>query len=330
MRKFLNFMKNIMTFILIQILVCCFISVPLVFYGPFKTLRNIYISTAMTTLSHQYLATAFFSQNVITSVMKENSVDDSNKKSDVSAIVINPSDVPAFAENNTAPKSDSVQLVDVSTKQYKAYLLIIDDPSRVSLGTTDGLGTSGMKLDKLLEKYGAASGINAGGFSDDNGKGSGGTPIGVLIEDGKVMCGKENTQYEMIGFNNNNILMLGYYTLQQMRENHIMNATSFSPFLIVNGEPLVKEGSVGSLQPRTVIGQTRDGKVLMLVVDGRQVSSSGATLKQVQDIMLQYNAYNAANLDGGASAQLIYNGKTINHPCSPYGPRYIPSAFIVK
>lgn len=67
----------------------------------------------------------------------------------------------------------------------------------------------------------------------------------------------------------------------------------------------------------------------MLVIDGRQVDSLGATLKNVQDIMLQYGAYNAFNLDGGASSTLVYNNKVVNHPSDIMGERYVPCAFII-
>jgi exopolysaccharide biosynthesis protein len=84
------------------------------------------------------------------------------------------------------------------------------------------------------------------------------------------------------------------------------------------------------IQPRTAIGQTIDGKVLMLVIDGRQVGSIGATLKNVQDIMLEHGAYNAANLDGGSSTVMYYQGELLNKPCSIKGERLLPDAFVVK
>jgi exopolysaccharide biosynthesis protein len=111
----------------------------------------------------------------------------------------------------------------------------------------------------------------------------------------------------------------------------IRDAVSFDPFLVVNGKPAITKGDGGwGLAPRTAIGQARDGSVLMLVIDGRQVGSVGATLKDVQDIMLKYGAYNVANLDGGASSVLYYQQKLVNKPSSPYGERYLPSFFIVK
>ena len=89
-------------------------------------------------------------------------------------------------------------------------------------------------------------------------------------------------------------------------------------------------GSGGGLNPRTVLGQRADGAVLMLVIDGRQPHSLGATYKDCIDVMLEYGAVNAGNLDGGSSTILLYDGEVRNVCASLYGPRNLPTAFIVK
>jgi exopolysaccharide biosynthesis protein len=111
----------------------------------------------------------------------------------------------------------------------------------------------------------------------------------------------------------------------------IRDAISFGPALIINGKPLIKKGDGGwGIAPRTAIGQRKDGTILLLVIDGRQKSSIGATLKDVQNVLLEYGAYNAANLDGGSSTTMYYNGNLINSPSDILGERAIPSAFIIK
>ena len=60
------------------------------------------------------------------------------------------------------------------------------------------------------------------------------------------------------------------------------------------------------VNPRTGIGQRSDGAILMLVIDGRQVSSLGATFADMTDIFLSYGAVNACNLDGGSSSVMMY------------------------
>jgi exopolysaccharide biosynthesis protein len=281
----------------------------------------------MTTFTHQYIAKTFLSQSTIDKIMSENVIDDKNKKTDVTAITI-PDSVKSTVSSN--PK-DGIVYTNVSTSKCKAYLLEIADPSRISIGTSDNLGKNGMKLADIVDKYGAIAAINAGGFEDINGQGNGGTPEGTLVENGVVLFGNENERYQIIGLNDKNDLVLGYFNKVEMKAAKIRDAACFGPFLIVNGEALIKSGNGGGgLQPRTLIAQKQNGTIMFLVMDGRQVSSVGATLKQAQDILLEHGAYNAANLDGGASSQIVFNGQTLNHPCSIYGPRNIPSAFIVR
>ena len=74
-----------------------------------------------------------------------------------------------------------------------------------------------------------------------------------------------------------------------------------------------------------------DGAIILLVIDGRQVNSIGATLKEVQDILYdEYGAYNATNLDGGSSSTLFYNDEVINNPSDSLGERSIPSIVFVE
>ena len=105
---------------------------------------------------------------------------------------------------------------------------------------------------------------------------------------------------------------------------------TFKPIFIVNYVPVEVTGTGGGVNPRTVIGQREDGAVLLLVIDGRQTTSLGASYSDCIDIMTQYGAMNAANLDGGSSSVMVYDGKIINNVVSMNGDRKVPTAFIVK
>ena len=102
--------------------------------------------------------------------------------------------------------------------------------------------------------------------------------------------------------------------------------------LIVDGKVFVQDSFGHGLQPRSAIGQTYDGEILMLVVDGRRVGHSlGCTVGDLSEIMLRHKAYQAMNLDGGSSSIITYNGKVINRPSSKTDAgRYLPCAFIVE
>ena len=98
--------------------------------------------------------------------------------------------------------------------------------------------------------------------------------------------------------------------------------------LIINGEVQYQNLASG-VNPRTAIGQREDGAVLLLVLDGRSINTLGATMENICDVMLEYGAVNAGNLDGGSSSVMVYEGEIINSCASVTGPRNIPTGFIV-
>ena len=104
--------------------------------------------------------------------------------------------------------------------------------------------------------------------------------------------------------------------------------------LVINGVPREVSGSGSGLNPRTVIGQRADGSILMLVTDGRGSSGhAGASAADLIDIMMKYGAVNAANLDGGSSTCMYYDGKYLQNSVTFYYQQSswrLPFAFIVK
>ena len=162
------------------------------------------------------------------------------------------------------------------------------------------------------------------------GVGTGGEPDGLVISEGRLKWGSLGTTYGIIGIDNNNVLVVGDMTAQAALDRGVRDAVSFGPVLVVNGEAVEVNGSGSGLNPRTAIGQREDGSILLVVIDGRQVNSLGASYSDVIELMLEYGAVNAANLDGGSSSLMYYNGEYINSCASMYGPRDLPTTIIVK
>ena len=293
----------------------------LVFHGPLTGLKELYVTTAMTTYTHQYLARWFVSEEEINRIMDRNKVSEPPMNTDEKAIHV---------EEPMIKQKIPLESIEINGKGFHGYLLKVANPERVHLVATDQLGNKGLKVEEFAEKFQADAAINAGGFSDPGGEGRGGVPTGILITGGKILYKDTLALYNLIGFDRDNVLVLGRYSLEQIEELGIRDAVTFGPFLIVNGEPMIKQGDGGwGIAPRTAIGQTKAGTVLFLVIDGRQIGSLGATLKEVQTILLENGAQNAANLDGGSSTTLVFHGKVMNKPSSTFGPREVPSAFIV-
>ena len=303
----------------ISLFVVGLITVLSIFYLPLKPLqyfRNLYISTAMTTHTHQWLATMFFSEETINEVMGEVPKD--------------------FEENsetiNFYVEEDTIEVFDVKGTTYSGKLLKISNPSKVEIAISSQYGQIGEFLQKIVENNNAIAGINGSGFVDPNGHGKGAQPVGILVKDSEFLFVPDAKEFDIVGFDEADNLIVGTYTMSEIKELKIRDAVEPFYKLTVNGKNRISEGNGGyGLHPRTAIGQTAKGEVLMLVIDGRQpLHSVGATMKDCQDILVAYGAVNSAALDGGSSSIMYYEGAIQTKPSNgtSHG-RYLPSAWVV-
>lgn len=307
----------------------------IIHYGPSVAARDVLVLSAMESSAGHFLATWFLPDDLIDEIIKANSVVPTDDMTDTSLIKIpekedNGDDDPDPGEDKY--DKSKIEIVDVSGKTYKGKMMIVYDPSRVYVGTPAAYGKDkeGVKVIDMAIRDNAIGAVNGGGFEDTTGKGNGGIPIGIVISKGKLMWGEKNENYEVIGFDNKGILIVGNMTAQKALDMGIRDAVSFGPILIVNGEPCEIQGTGGGLNPRTAIGQRADGAVLLLVVDGRQANSPGATYSDLVDIMLKFEAVNAANLDGGSSSYMVYNNEIITTRATLYQPRRMATAILVS
>lgn len=221
-----------------------------------------------------------------------------------------------------------IEIVEVKGPLYKGYMMIVKDPSRIIVGTCDVFDPNGrgLTLMEIVEKYGAVGGVNGGRFTDVWGFGKGGCPVGIVCSQGELVYGDLSATYDVYGFDKDNNFVVGTMTGQEAVDRGIRDAVSFGPTLVQDGKPV---GVGGGLNPRTAIGQREDGSVLLLVIEGRQTNSLGATFADLTNIMLEFGAINAANLDGGMSSGMVYNGEEISTNDSNSGTRDMPTAFII-
>lgn len=301
--------------------VCVFIFL---FYGPWHGFRDFWITTAMTTMNHQYLATWLYSDETINKVLEANQVIEPSDKIDTSLIEIYDNQTTTTAYKDKYDKQVLEHEEGAIYKYFKvegysfdAYMAVIYDPSKISVVHTKYLGTKGQYLVDMAKENNAIVAINGGAFVDINGKSNGGQPRGIIIEDGKIIQSSRNRDKGggVIGFTKDHKFYIANVTAKEAINDGVRDAVEFGPFLIVNGKSSFIQGNGGyGIHPRTAIGQRKDGIVLFLVVDGRRIDSIGAGMKDLSDIMLKYGAYNAANLDGGNSSVLVINNKIVNRP----------------
>ena len=299
--------------------------------GPSPTLTATFCRSMRETSALRWVPTVFLTEAEADSFKTEVTEDVETEAVNTSLIHI-----AAGAEVTAAGSGESaLQLIDIAEGRVKGKLLIVKDPARIFLGTSDNLGhQAGLQLTELVAKYNGVAGINAGGFNDENGLGNGGIPQGLVITGGEMVWGNAGSTYNVIGFDNDNILHVGRMTARDALALGIKNAVSFvthdglASALIINGE-VQTQNLASVVNPRTAIGQRADGAVLLLVLDGRSINTLGATMENTCDILLRYGAVNAGNLDGGSSSVMVYDGEIINNCASVTGPRNIPTGFVV-
>ena len=254
-------------------------------YGPISYFRNLLITSAMTTRTHQYLAYIFYNDDIINEVMKENVVNSFNNTTDASAIKFNNSqtDNGTYAnefEEQVLKREEGNDLYKVFTTKYKKntiHVLVIYDPSRISMVLSSRNARGGQMMTQIAKEHGAIAAVNASGYSRNRSTGAL-TPVGVVISGGKVTAGIENTN-QLIGFNEDNVLVLTYDDAEIAIKNGMRDAMSFGPFLIMNGEKAEMKGDGGwGYAPRTAIAQRKDGIVLFAVSDGRGKGSPGLSM----------------------------------------------------
>ncbi|MCC2684461.1 MAG: hypothetical protein K0R75_1360 [Paenibacillaceae bacterium] len=224
-----------------------------------------------------------------------------------------------------------VKVEDISGKYWVGKKLTVYDPTTIRVVTPYKPG-EGEKISAMVKRTGAVAGVNGGGFIDPDGLGNGFAPIGLILSGTDIVYTDTEGHIPqlVVGFTDEGTLVIGKYSIVELQEMHVTEAVSFYPRVIANGKPLITEGDGGwGRGPRTAVGQKADGTVEFLVVDGRQTHSIGATLKELQDIMLEDGCINAGFLDGGASSELVYDGNLMTKPSSRYGERRLPSAFLV-
>ena len=304
--------------------------------GPSPALRDSFVMTMIWTRRFDFIPRIFLTDGEVNEIVNTHFKVEASDKTDPSMISISTGEE---TDPNLGPQPDAyglidedgdgVIIVDVKKKGFVGKMMVVKDPSRVFVGRPEVYGGYGMTLDAFCERYGAIGGINGGAFFDEDGGGTGGYPDGLTIVNREVfMAGNQRT---FAGFTEDNILFVGDIDQESAEELHIRDGVSFGPALIINGQGVYGGYMETGINPRTAIGQRADGAVLMLVIDGRQMHSVGCSFGDVRDVMIDFSAVNACNLDGGSSTVMYYKGEYVNSPSSASGTsRTLPNAFLFK
>ena len=118
--------------------------------------------------------------------------------------------------------------------------------------------------------------------------------------------------------------------------NNVEYAVGGGPYLVKEGHVYIdrqqfSRSFLWRKAPRTAIGYTKSGNLILVTVDGRHKDfSEGATMSELAQIMNELGAYNAMNLDGGTSTQMVINGKVVDYPLVKGGGRVTNALLIIQ
>ncbi|MBR3808164.1 MAG: phosphodiester glycosidase family protein [Lachnospiraceae bacterium] len=349
-RKIAGIFLKTMAFILTTIaalVVTLLLTLNMLCSDAYPSVQRTFVTTILETGQLKFLASWFLSPEEIQEIVDQNSMQAFNNEVDTDLIQSGSFGHGSLEDDETP----DIEIVEVAGATYTGTMMIVKDPSRVSLATIYPWREKGVTLDKLVTENGGIAGINGGLYdSRDN---TGGRPYGVIVSNGEIQHNKprEYPGLVLVGFTEEHILqiidisdMTDKDVEALVAEKKIRDAVTFQEEasdvnnhfvqLIINNEAREVNGQGSGLNPRTAIGQRADGAVLMFVTDGRGKSGHlGASSLDLIEVMQEFDAVNAANLDGGSSSCMYYDGEYLKSSVTFYYDNSswrLPAGFIVK
>ena len=181
-----------------------------------------------------------------------------------------------------------------------------------------------------VEHYNAVVGVNADFYNMTTG-----APGGALVMDGVEYHG--GTSENFFAILKDGTAMIGGPSDYAAYQDQIQEAVGGSVYLVKDGKPVVTSAAdyYNSRHSRTCVGITAEGKVIMMVLDGRQEPfSAGGSAEELAQIMLDAGCVTAINLDGGGSTTFVAKQEgsntltVVNRPSDGY-ERSVSSSLMV-
>ena len=354
LKRILFIFLGILSFILVTVLALAatlFFAMKLICSDISPAAKTTFVTTILETGQMKFLASWYLSPAEIQEIVDSTSMKDMAENVNTDLINIIGIKDPTKPGDTGEKPTEEIEMHEISGRTFFATILIIKDPSRVSLATIYPWREYGDTLDTIVKNAGAIGGVNAGMYYSSGNKG--GRPLGVVVSGGKILFNEPDKYPGMvlIGLTDENILQIIDINGKTKKEVEdivekykIRDATTFQEEksdinnhfvkLIINGQAREMNGAGSGCNPRTVIGQRSDGALMLLVTDGRGANGHlGASASDLIGIMQKYGAVNAANLDGGSSSCMYYENKFVMPSVTFYYSDTswrLPFAFVIK
>lgn len=337
--------------LVLALVVTLLLALSMLCSNKYPKVQRTFVTTILETGQLKFLASWFLSPEEIQSIVDLNSMKALEAEVDTNLIQMGSFGSVGVSMGDDAKQEADIEIVEVAEATFTGTMMIVKDPSRVSLATIYPWKEKGVNLHELVQANDAIAGINGGLYDSSNN--SGGRPYGVIVCNGEIQL-NEPKSYKglvLVGFTEEHILQIidisdmnASDVEKLVEEKKIRDAVCFQEEasdvnnhfvqLIINNETREMNGKGSGLNPRTAIGQRADGAVLMFVTDGRgKAGHLGASSGDLIKVMQDFEAVNAANLDGGSSSCMYYDGEYLKSSVTFYYTNSswrMPAGFIVK
>ena len=303
--------------IVILAVVALVLVMNMVFNGPSVAAQEVLTMSLIEASATKWVPALFIGEERVAEIRANVSAELPDDFTDTTQVVIQKGNAITSSSDEWANYPDGIKIERYAGDTYNAHIMLIRDPSQVYMATSTekfSVNIPGKRITEMMDANpNAIAAINAGAFFDDGTAGSavGSYPLGLVVSDGKTVwtSGKQPGLEGFAGFNKDNILVVSKknLTTNEAEALNIRDGCCFGPVLIMNGEQNMEAYNNNSgYNPRTAIGQRADGAVIFVCIDGRQAGSLGGTYADIIDIMVEYGAVNACNMDGGSSSVMMY------------------------
>ena len=341
--------------IIILIVVALVLVMNVVFNGPSDAAREVLTMSLLEPSGTKWIPPLFLDEETLDSIRYGSDIELTEELTNTDLIVINKDNAFSGNSDEWANHPDGVYFEDYQGSTFNAHIMIVRDPSQVYMGTSSeqfSTAIPGKRLNEVMAEADKSviAAVNAGAFFD-NGTSDpivGSVPAGLVYARGGAVWTTGEPPAEtgggFVGFNKDNILVVAKSMTQAEADQlEIRDGCEFGPPLIINGEVNMEAyNNASGWNPRTAIGQRADGSVIFVCIDGRQAGSIGGTYADIINIMTEYGAVNACNLDGGSSSVMMYRdtygqygtaGEVVmmnSYSVMQSQPRRMPNYWLVK
>ena len=179
-----------------MILVALILTITLICHGPSESAKELFATTILETGQLKFLANVFLSKEELQEIVDKNSLQDMDAEVDTDLI-----------NTEVNKEKELIEIKKVSGNNFEGTMMIVNDPSKISLATTYPWSEYGKELGVLVDDAGAIAGVNGGIYYSSGNKG--GRPYGVTVSNGEVQdISLGLSGLYLIGFDENNLLRI--------------------------------------------------------------------------------------------------------------------------